>query len=109
MNSLEVDGFYTLCLRDAIRPVHANVPSLSRAAADLVRVARARGIEQHAVLAELEAASRSVEWVTPYVEEIYTRAFLLGRAAIEAAYGMPAEMHMESGRRDSPGERPRSY
>jgi len=109
MHSLEVDGFYTLCLRDAIRPMHANVPTLSRAAADLVRAARSRGIERQALLDELEAASCAVEWVTAYEVEIYSRAFMLGRTAIESAYDAPAEMGAGAQRRDSPAERPRSY
>ena len=109
MPSIEVDGFYTLCLRDAIRPMHPNSPTLGQASADLVRAAVARGIEREALLAELEEASRAVEWVTPYEVEIHTRAFWLGRMAIESAYHAPAELQPEAQQRDSPRGRPRSY
>jgi hypothetical protein len=109
MPSIEVDGFYTLCLRDAIRPTHTNEPTLGRAAVDLVLVARARGIEQHVLLAELEEASHAVEWVTPFEVEVHSRACWLGRMAIESAYDAPPEMCPEARRRDSPHQRPSSY
>jgi hypothetical protein len=109
MPSIEVDGFYTLCLRDAIRPMHPNAPTLSQAAVDLVRAARARGMPQSTLIGELEEASRAVEWVTPYEVEVHSRAFWLGRVAIESAYDAPAGQHAEAQRRESTRERPRSY
>jgi hypothetical protein len=86
MHSLEVDGFYTLCLCDAIRPTPRSASSLRRAAADLVWAARTRGVEQHLLLDELERESRALDWVTPYEVEVHSRALQLGRMAIEAAY-----------------------
>ena len=109
MPSFEVDGFYTLCLRDAIRPMHMSAPTLGQAAADLVWAARSRDVDESALLAELENASRTMEWVTPYEVEIHSRAFWLGRMAIESAYAAPAERRPEAGWREIPHERPRSY
>jgi hypothetical protein len=109
MPSIEVDGFYTLCLRDALRPMHTNEPTLGRAAADLVQVARTRGVAQHVLLAELEEASRSVEWVTPFEVEVYSRACWLGRMAIESAYDAPPEMCPEARRPDSTHEGPSAW
>jgi hypothetical protein len=86
MSSLAVDGFYTLCLRDAMRPAHHSTPALSRAASDLVAFARSRAIDEHALLAELDRASRSVEWVTSFEIAVHTQALALGRAAIQQAY-----------------------
>ena len=109
MLSIEVDGFYTLCMRDAIRPMHTSAPSLGQAAADLVWVARARGIEQSRLLSELESASRTVEWVTPYEIEVHTRAVRLGRMAIESAYATHADMPPDARLRQAHHERPMSY
>ena len=90
MSSLAVDGFYTLCLRDAMRPAHHSTPVLGRAASDLVAFARSRSIDEHALLAELDRASRSVEWVTSFEIAVHTQALSLGRAAIQQAYrGVP--------------------
>jgi hypothetical protein len=86
MSSLAIDGFYTLCLRDAMRPAHTSTPPLARAAADLVAFAQTRAIDQAALLAELDRASRSVEWVTSFEVAVHTQALALGRAAIQQAY-----------------------
>lgn len=86
MSSLAIEGFYTLCLRDAMRPEHGSMPALARAASDLVAYARARGIDQSVLLAELDRASRSVEWVTSFEIAVHTEAVALGRAAIERAF-----------------------
>ena len=109
MRSIEVDGFYTLCMRDAIRPMHSSAPTLSRAAADLVWVARARGIEQGVLLAELESASRTVEWVTPYEIEVHTRALMLGGMALEAAYAAHSDTRQDARSRQVFQERPMTY
>lgn len=86
MSSFAIDGFYTLCLRDAMRPAHTSTPALARAASDLVAFAQARAIDQAALLAELDRASRSVEWVTSFEVAVHTQALALGRAAIQQAY-----------------------
>ena len=86
MSSLAIDGFYTLCLRDVMRPGHGAAPLLARAAADLVAFAQSRSIDQHTLLAELDRASRSVEWITSFEIEVHTQALALGRAAIQHAY-----------------------
>ena len=106
MRSIEVDGFYTLCLRDAIRPMQTHRPTLRRAAADLVWVARSRAMEQGALLAELERASRSVEWITAFEVEIHTRALALGRMTIEEAYAALQRPVHEIRGRDTPPENP---
>jgi hypothetical protein len=93
MHSLEVDGFYTLCLCDAIRPTPKSASSLHRAAADLVWAARTRGVEQRVLLDELERESRALDWVTPYEVEVHSRALHLGRMAIEVAYATFADAH----------------
>jgi hypothetical protein len=87
MSSLAVDGFYTLCLRDVMRPDNGAAPQLARAASDLVAFAHSRGIDQHTLVAELDRASRSVEWVTSFEIQVHTQALALGRAAIQQAYG----------------------
>jgi hypothetical protein len=107
MSSIEVDGFYTLCLRDAIRPMHAHNPSLNRAATDLVWFARSRGIEPGALLADLDHASRSVEWVTAFETEIHGRAITLGRKAIEEAFAALPDAARDGASRNAPTERPR--
>jgi hypothetical protein len=86
MDSLAIDGFYTLCLRDALRPANDSAPSLARAAHDLVVFAQSRGTDQATVLAELDRASRSVEWVTSFEVHVHTQALSLGRAAIVQAW-----------------------
>ena len=106
MSSIEVDGFYTLCLRDAIRPMHAHRPTLKRAAADLVWFARSRGIEPAALLAELEGSSHTVEWVTAFENEIHRRALALGRSAIEEAFLLPPRSSQDMTRRDTPPGNP---
>ena len=90
MSSLAIEGFYTLCLRDAMRPGHGTMPALARAASDLVAFAKARGIDQNILLGELDRASRSVEWVTSFEIAVHTEALTLGRAAIQRAYGAAA-------------------
>ena len=103
MSSIEVDDFYTVCLRDAIRPMFAHRPTLRRAAADLVSFARSRAMEPGVLLAELERAARTLEWVTAFEQEIHGRALTLGRAAIEEAYGAAQRNgQQESTRRDTP-------
>ena len=92
MSSLAVDGFYTLCLRDAMRPGHHSAPALGRAASDLVSFARSRSIDEHVLLAELDRASRSVEWVTSFEIAVHTQALTLGRAAIQQAYRAVPEL-----------------
>jgi hypothetical protein len=90
MSSLAIEGFYTLCLRDAMRPGHSSMPALARAASDLVAYAKARAIDQAGLLAELDRASHSVEWVTSFEIAVHTEALALGRAAIQQAYeGLP--------------------
>jgi hypothetical protein len=86
MSSLAIEGFYTLCLRDAMRPAHTSMPALSRAALDLAAYAQTRGLDQNVLLAELDRASHSVEWVTSFEIAVHTQAVALGRAAIEQAY-----------------------
>ena len=86
MSSLAIEGFYTLCLRDAMRPAHTSMPALPRAASDLVSYAQTRGVDQHTLLAELDRASHSVEWVTVFEIAVHTQALALGRAAILQAY-----------------------
>jgi hypothetical protein len=86
MSSLAIEGYYTLCLRDAMRPAHTSMPALGRAACDLVAYAQTRGIDQSALLAELDRASHSVEWVTSFEIAVHTKALELGRAAIQQAY-----------------------
>jgi hypothetical protein len=86
MSSLAIEGFYTLCLRDAMRPGHTSMPGLARAASDLVAYAKARGLDQSVLLAELDRASHSVEWVTSFEIAVHTEAVALGRAAIQRAY-----------------------
>jgi hypothetical protein len=85
-NSLAVDGFYTLCLRDAMRPAHSSAPSLARAASDLVAFAQSRSIDRHTLLAELDQVSRAVDWVTSFEVQVHTQALALGRMAIQQAY-----------------------
>jgi hypothetical protein len=104
MRSIEVDGFYTLCLRDAIRPMQTHRPTLRRAAADLVWFARSRAIEQGPLLVELERASRSVEWVTAFEMEIHGRALRLGRMALEEAFAATQRSPEDMPRRDTPPE-----
>jgi hypothetical protein len=90
MSSLAIEGFYTLCLRDAMRPGHSSMPALARAASDLVAYAKARAIDQSMLLAELDRASHSVEWVTSFEIAVHTEALGLGRAAIQQAFeGVP--------------------
>ncbi|NUO37843.1 MAG: hypothetical protein HOQ31_04485 [Gemmatimonadaceae bacterium] len=89
MSSLAIEGFYTLCLRDAMRPEHGSLPALARAASDLVAYARARSIDQSVLLAELDRASRSVEWVTSFEIAVHTEAVALGRTAIQQAFALP--------------------
>jgi hypothetical protein len=86
MSSLAIEGYYTLCLRDAMRPAHTSMPALARAALDLVAYAQTRGIDQSALLAELDRASHSVEWVTSFEIAVHTKALELGRTAIQHAY-----------------------
>lgn len=86
MSSLAIDGFYTLCLRDAMQPAHTSTPLLARAASDLVAFAQTRAMDQAALLTELDRASRSVEWVTSFEVAVHTQALALGRAAIQQAY-----------------------
>jgi hypothetical protein len=86
MSSLAIEGFYTLCLRDAMRPGHSTMPALSRAASDLVAYAKARAIDQTVLLSELDRASHSVEWVTSFEIAVHTEALALGCAAIQKAY-----------------------
>ena len=87
MSSLAIEGFYTLCLRDAMRPGHTSMPGLARAASDLVAYAKARGLDQSILLAELDRASHSVEWITSFEIAVHTEALRLGRSAIQQAYG----------------------
>ena len=86
MSSLAIEGYYTLCLRDAMRPAHTSMPALARAASDLVAYAQTRGIDQGALLAELDRASHSVEWVTSFEIAVHTKALELGSTAIRNAY-----------------------
>jgi hypothetical protein len=109
MRPLQVDGFYTLCLCDAIRPTPASASSVTRAAVDLVWAARRRGVEQHALLDELERESRAVEWVTPFEVQVHSRALQSGRAAIESAYATPSDMQLDVRSRSPAREQPRLY
>lgn len=106
MKALAIEGFYTLCLRDALRPLSGSAPSLERAASDLAMFARMRGIDQTTVLAELETASKAVEWVTSFEAHVHTQAVTLGQRAIQQAYAaLPENADLQS-----PGaspERPR--
>ena len=102
MSSLAVDGFYTLCLRDAMRPAHHSTPALSRAASDLVAFARSRAIDEHALLTELDRASRSVEWVTSFEIAVHTQALTLGRAAIQHAYRHAPDLYDVQGTATAP-------
>lgn len=86
MSSLAVDGFYTLCLRDVMRPDNGAAPQLARAASDLVVFAHSRGIDQQTLLTELDRASRSVEWVTSFEIQVHTQALALGRSVIQQAF-----------------------
>jgi hypothetical protein len=97
MSSLAIEGFYTLCLRDAMRPGHSSLPGLARAASDLVEYAKARAIDQTVLLAELDRASRSVEWVTSFEIAVHTEALALGRAAIQQAYEGPPDLRGAKG------------
>jgi hypothetical protein len=92
MSSLAIEGFYTLCLRDAMRPGHNSMPALTRAASDLVAYAKARAIDQTVLLTELDRASHSVEWITSFEIAIHTEALALGRAAIQQAYEAPSSL-----------------
>jgi hypothetical protein len=92
MSSLAIEGFYTLCLRDAMRPGHSTMPALTRAASDLVAYAKARAIDQSMLLTELDHASHSVEWITSFEIAVHTEALALGRAAIQQAYGALPEL-----------------
>jgi hypothetical protein len=97
MSSLAVDGFYTLCLRDVMRPAHGAAPPLTRAASDLVAFAQSRGIDQQTLLAELDRASRSVEWVTSFEMQVHTQALALGHEAIQQAYvSLPGSFDVRS-------------
>jgi hypothetical protein len=102
MSSLAVDGFYTLCLRDAMRPAHHTEPALGRAASDLVAFARARAIDEHTLLAELDHTSRSVEWITSFEIAVHTQALALGRAAILQAYRAAPDLYDVRGAGTSP-------
>lgn len=104
MSSLAIEGFYTLCLRDAMRPAHTSMPVLPRAASDLVAYAQTRGIDQQALLAELDRASRSVEWVTAFEIAVHTQALALGRAAIQQAYRGRPDIFGAHGAGTSPNE-----
>lgn len=105
MSSLAIDGFYTLCLRDAMRPEHTSTPSLARAASDLVVFAQSRGTDQATLLAELDRASRSVEWVTSFEIAVHTQALALGRAAIVQAFRAAPDLVDIQGARASPAPR----
>jgi hypothetical protein len=104
MSSLAIEGFYTLCLRDAMRPEHGSMPALARAASDLVAYAKARAIDQSALLAELDRASRSVEWVTSFEIAVHTEALALGSAAIERAYDAVPDLLGTQGSGASPNQ-----
>jgi hypothetical protein len=106
MDSLAIDGFYTLCLRDALRPANDSAPSLARAAHDLVVFAHSRGTDQATVLAELDRASRSVEWVTSFEVHVHTQALTLGRSAIAQAWRTVPELYEVP--RSVASERPQS-
>jgi hypothetical protein len=109
MHSLEVSGFYTLCLCDAIRPTPASASSVRRAAADLVWAARRRGIEQRTLLDELERESHGVEWVTPYEVEVHSRALRSGREAVESAYATAADVQPAARSRSTSSGQPRLH
>jgi hypothetical protein len=106
MSSLAIEGFYTLCLRDAMRPGHSSMPALARAASDLVAYARARAIDQPVLLAELDRASHSVEWITSFEIAVHTEALALGRAAIQQAYESPPDLRGAQGAGSSPNQPP---
>jgi hypothetical protein len=102
MSSLAIEGFYTLCLRDAMRPGHNSMPGLARAASDLVAYAKTRGLDPSTLLAELDRASHSVEWVTSFEIAVHTEALALGRAAIERAYDTTSDLLGAQGSGTSP-------
>ena len=104
MSSLAIEGFYTLCLRDAMRPGHGTIPALARAASDLVAFAKARAIDQSVLLGELDRASRSVEWVTSFEIAVHTEALALGRAAILRAYDVQPDLLGAQGSGTSPNQ-----
>ena len=103
MSSLAIEGFYTLCLRDAMRPGHNSMPGLARAASDLVAYAKTRGIDPGVLLAELDRASHSVEWVTSFEIAVHTEALALGRTAIQRAYDSVPDL-LRAGGAEGAGE-----
>jgi hypothetical protein len=104
MSSLAIEGFYTLCLRDAMRPGHSSLPGLARAASDLVAFAQTRGVDQNTLLAELDRAAHSVEWVTSFEIAVHTEALALGRAAITRAYQALPDLLGTQGSGTSPNQ-----